>query len=85
VQIDPPATLTNARQLVASAQVYPALERYQALIDNASMLEETRADLRTLAEQNPEPKVIRLLGDAHMRLGDLEAALQTYLSALDQL
>lgn len=67
-------------------QMAPALEKYQVLIDNAHALEETRGDLRALAERDPgDPKVFRLLGDAHMRLGDLQAALDTYLSALDQL
>lgn len=70
------ASLQQARQQVVQGQVLPALESYQALIDNMENLEEVRADLRQLVEQHPkEPKVRRLLGDTHMRLGDLQAAL----------
>jgi hypothetical protein len=78
--------LQQARQQVAQGQLLPALERYQALVDAMQNLEEVRADLRQLAERHPkEPKVRRLLGDTHMRLGDLQAALDTYLAALREL
>ncbi len=78
--------LQTARQMVASSQYPASLEHYQALIDSAQLLEETRGDLRQLVENQPaDPKLRRLLGDAHMRLGDLQAALDTYRSALDQL
>ncbi len=80
------ASLSQARQQVAAGQVLPALESYQALVDSMESLEDVRADLRQLAEQHPkEPKVRRLLGDTHMRLGDLQAALDTYLNALKEL
>ena len=80
------ASLQQARQQVVQGQVLPALESYQALIDNMENLEEVRADLRQLVEQHPkEPKVRRLLGDTHMRLGDLQAALDAYLTALKEL
>ncbi len=80
------ASLGQARQQVAAGQVLPALESYQALVDSMENLEDVRADLRQLAEQHPkEPKVRRLLGDTHMRLGDLQAALDTYLNALKEL
>ncbi|MFN7209784.1 MAG: tetratricopeptide repeat protein, partial [Aggregatilineales bacterium] len=80
------ASLQQARQQVVQGQVLPALESYQALIDNMENLEEVRADLRRLVEQHPkEPKVRRLLGDTHMRLGDLQAALDAYLTALKEL
>jgi tetratricopeptide (TPR) repeat protein len=83
---NPPVLLNTAREQATTGSVLPALESYQQLIDHSEMLEETRADLRQLAEQNPkEPKIFRLLGDTHMRLGDLQAALDTYLSALNQL
>jgi hypothetical protein len=78
--------LRRARELMIGEQVNPALEVYQRLIDSSQALEETRADLRKLAEAQPkEPKVRRLLGDTHMRLGDLQSALDAYRSALDQL
>ncbi len=78
--------LNQARELVASNQYTTSLQHYQYLIDSSQLLEETRGDLRELVEQNPsDPKLRRLLGDTHMRLGDLQAALDTYRSALDQL
>jgi hypothetical protein len=78
--------LKQARDLVAQNQALASLEHYQALIDASQLLEEARGDLRDLVEKNPaEPKLRRLLGDTHMRLGDLQAALDTYRSALDQL
>lgn len=81
-----PFVLSEARELAGTGQIAPALEKYQALVDHAESLEDVRADLRTIAQQNPkEPKVFRLLGDTHMRLGDLQAALDTYLNALNQL
>jgi hypothetical protein len=78
--------LKQARDLVASNQHPASLEHYQFLIDSSQLLEETRGDLRQLVEKNPsDPRLRRLLGDTHMRLGDLQAALDTYRSALDQL
>jgi hypothetical protein len=80
------AILTQARELVASSQQSASLEHYQRLIDASQLLEETRGDLRDLVQANPtDPRLRRLLGDTHMRLGDLQAALDTYRSALDQL
>jgi hypothetical protein len=78
--------LSQARQAVSGSQLNEGLSHYQSLVDRAELLEETRGDLRQLIEQNPkEPRLRRLLGDTHMRLGDLQAALDTYRSALDQL
>jgi hypothetical protein len=85
-RVAPAARLQQARQQVAQGQVLTALESYQALVDSMENLEEVRADLRQLAERHPkEPKVRRLLGDTHMRLGDLQAALDAYLTALKEL
>ncbi len=84
--IDHPARLKQARELVTTNQYAASLEHYQVLIDSGQLLEETRGDLRDLVEKNPaDPKLRRLLGDTHMRLGDLQAALDAYRSALDQL
>ncbi|HLY28172.1 MAG TPA: hypothetical protein VKQ72_17635, partial [Aggregatilineales bacterium] len=78
--------LKQAREFVSGNQYTNSLQHYQFLIDSAQLLEETRGDLRQLVEQNPsDPKLRRLLGDTHMRLGDLQSALDTYRSALDQL
>jgi hypothetical protein len=78
--------LKQARELVAANQQPAGLVHYQALIDASFLLEETRGDLRGLVDKSPnDPRLRRMLGDTHMRLGDLQAALDTYRSALDQL
>lgn len=81
-----PAVLQAARQAVKQGTLQPALAQYQVLVDQQDALEEVRNDLKALAAQNPkEPSVLRLLGDTHMRLGDLQAALDVYLNALKDL
>ncbi len=80
------ARLKQARELVTADQQPASMVHYQALIDASVLLEETRGDLRDLVEKVPsDPRLRRMLGDTHMRLGDLQAALDTYRSALDQL
>jgi tetratricopeptide (TPR) repeat protein len=75
-----------ARKLAVEEQVPKALEVYQQLIDDQAGLEEVRADLRELVKTKPkEPRAKRLLGDTHMRLGDLQSALDAYRSALSDL
>ncbi|MEP7286682.1 MAG: hypothetical protein ABI947_13055 [Chloroflexota bacterium] len=80
------ARLQKARELVANGEHHASLEHYQALIDSSQLLEESGGDLIKLVEQHPkDPRTRRLLGDTYMRLGDLQTALDTYRSALDQL
>jgi cytochrome c-type biogenesis protein CcmH/NrfG len=80
------AVLGQARQSLVANNLTGAMQHYQSLIDVSQLLEETRSDLSHLVEANPEePRLHRMLGDTHMRLGDLQAALDAYRSALDQL
>jgi uncharacterized protein HemY len=83
---EPRTRLQEAREHVTRGAAAPALVVYQALVDDGEMLAETRDDLLRLVESQPkEPKVLRLLGDTYMRLGELQTALETYLSALNKL
>lgn len=81
-----PVVLQAARQAAQQGTLQPALAQYQVLVDQQDALEDVRNDLKALAAQNPkEPSVLRLLGDTHMRLGDLQSALDVYLNALKDL
>ncbi|MBX3061478.1 MAG: hypothetical protein KF726_00785 [Anaerolineae bacterium] len=78
--------IRQAREHATAERLNDAMKVYQQLIDDSEDLEDVRADLRTMAEAKPkEPRIRRLLGDTHMRLNDLQAALDAYRSALDQL
>lgn len=78
--------LELARALHAHQELAPSMDQYEVLIDNAQLLEDVSNDLIRLVEVYPEkPRVRRLLGDAYMRQGKLQAALDAYRSALDQL
>jgi hypothetical protein len=75
-----------ARDHALAERLTDAMTVYQQLIDDSEDLEDVRADLRKMVETKPkEPRIRRLLGDTHMRLNDLQAALDAYRSALDQL
>jgi len=72
--------------LHAHQELAPRRDQYEVVIDNAQVREDVANDLMRLVEAYPEkPRVRRLLGDAYMRQGKLQAALDAYRSALDQL
>jgi tetratricopeptide (TPR) repeat protein len=78
--------LSSARQAIAAGQYDQALQSYQSLVDAGSGMMTLIADLEGAAEKYGEQPFIRhLLGDAYMRNGQLQKALDTYRSALDQL
>jgi hypothetical protein len=78
--------LAFARALRDGQQVAPSLDQYESLIEAAQLLEDVANDLGSLAEAQPDTaRVRRLLGDAHMRRGMLQEALDAYRSALEQL
>jgi uncharacterized protein HemY len=80
------ARIVAARKYATEDQLSKAMEVYQQMIDEQDSLEDARADLRELVKTKPkEPRLKRLLGDTHMRLGDLQSALDTYRSALSDL
>ena len=63
-----------------------ALPVYGALVESGRLLAAVIADLQALPQAaNPHTRqLLHILGDAHMKNGEIEAALQCYQSALRQ-
>jgi len=75
-----------ARALYANRELAPSMDQYEALVDNAQLLEDVSNDLVRLVDEHPQtPRVRRLLGDTYMQQGRLQDALDAYRSALDLL
>ncbi len=78
--------LAAARQAVESGTFAEALDAYQSLVDAGGGMMSLIADLEAVAVDHPEQPLFRhLLGDAYMRNGQLQKALDTYRVALDQI
>src|SRR5690606_11754610 len=78
--------LALARTLRTHGEVTPSLDHYEALVDNAQLLEDVTNDLASLVQEQPQqPRARRLLGDTLMRQGRLQDALDAYRTALEQL
>lgn len=86
-QIDVQSTLTSARAQV-SQDLEASLQAYESVVRANSALDVVVADLSKLAEDKDHkknPTVYRVLGDALLRRGDLQDALNTYRKALNLL
>ena len=80
------ATLESAREMVANGDLEGSLPEYERVIRANAALDQVVSDLTRLTEQHKEnPAIYRLLGDGLMRQGKLQAALDTYRKALNQL
>ncbi len=78
--------LALARTLRAHGQITPSLDHYETLVEGAHLLEDVSNDLSALVDEQPEqPRLRRLLGDALMRRGRLQEALDAYRAALERL
>ena len=77
--------LDVARNAMRTGRYETALKSYQALVEEGQGLSTLIADLETATDQHRQPLVHRLLGDAYMRNGQLQKALDVYREALDQL
>jgi hypothetical protein len=78
--------LAFARALRDNQQLTPSLDQYETLIDTAQLLQDVSDDLGRLSEEHTGlARVRRLLGDAYMRQGMLQEALDAYRNALEQL
>ena len=78
--------LVGARQAVEEGAFDDALQSYQELVDAGGGMMALIGDLENLITQHPERPLFRhLLGDAYMRNGQLQKALDTYRLALDQI
>jgi len=86
-QQTPPATaLQSARALIEANQHLDSLHHLEPLVDSGHQLDDVVTELqKVVAAQPKSPRARRLLGDAHMRQGDLQKALDSYRSALKQL
>ncbi|MFQ3565941.1 MAG: hypothetical protein SNJ59_02975 [Aggregatilineales bacterium] len=91
VQTPPPtlagsASLERARSKQQSGALEESLREYEKLVRQSEALEEVVNDLSTLVRiYKDNPVVYRILGDGLMRQGKLQAALDTYRAALNQL
>ncbi len=78
--------LATARQAVENGVFDEAFQTYQILVDAGGGMMALIADLETIAVDHPDQPLFRhLLGDAYMRNGQLQKALDTYRVALDQI
>jgi hypothetical protein len=85
-QGDLAAALRAGRELVGRGAHLDSLAHFEPLINASYELETVIGELtKVVAAQAKSPRARRLLGDAYMRRGDLQKALDTYRSALDQL
>lgn len=76
--------LESARQALKRADYDQAVRRYRRLVEAGEGLSILIADLETAVHGSPaQPAVRRLLGDAYMRNGQLQKALDTYRLALE--
>jgi hypothetical protein len=83
---DHPNRLALARALRTTQELAPSLNQYETLLEASQLLQDVSDDLVSMVDDHPDvPRVRRLLGDAYMRRGMLQEALDAYRSALDQL
>lgn len=80
------AALESARSKAGSGDLDNSLREYESVIRANAALDQVIDDLSRLAERHQDnPAVYRVLGDSLMRQGKLQAALDTYRKALNQL
>lgn len=85
-QIDVAEVLTNARRKVSGGDLDGGLADYEAVIRANAQLETVVADLAPVMQREAKnPAIYRVLGDALMRQGKLQDALDTYRKALNLL
>ncbi len=83
---DPGERLEKARSLMAERNIADSLAEYEYLIKKKKSLAEVIDDLGKAANDFPSDiSIIKTLGDAYMKINDLEAALEAYSKAEDLL
>ncbi|HEX2905593.1 MAG TPA: hypothetical protein VHO69_01940, partial [Phototrophicaceae bacterium] len=84
--IDAAAVLRDARASIGSNDIEGGLKHYETLVRANVELENVSTDLTKLIEKVKNyAALFRVLGDSLMRQGKLQAALDTYRKALNQL
>jgi len=79
------ARLALARALWQAGEQQEALEAYTRVIRFGKSLENVISDLEVYLEQRPDVSIQRVLGDAYMKDGRLQEALDVYRRALETL
>ncbi len=75
--------LTYSRALCDAGDIKEAMKNYGVLIKSGAKMEEIYQDLQAYLETNPKDSdVLRTLGDAYMKDGVLERALEIYNEAM---
>ncbi|PID84630.1 MAG: hypothetical protein CSB13_12145 [Chloroflexi bacterium] len=78
--------LEAARTSLAGGDIESALTEYRNLVEAGEEMYTVISDLEKAVEQyQDQPMVRRMLGDAYMRNGQLNKAIETYRDALDQM
>jgi tetratricopeptide (TPR) repeat protein len=86
--INPDEALQAARQKIGAGDIDAALQDYEAVVRVNEKLDDVTTDLRKAVKDGPYKHtagVHRVLGDALMRQGKLQDALDTYRKALNLL
>ncbi|VAW35003.1 Cell division protein FtsK, partial [hydrothermal vent metagenome] len=80
------AQLTVAQDALANGRLDEAISQFKQLVTAGSGMMTIIAELEQAAGANPQkPAFHQVLGDAYMRNGQLQKALASYRSALDQM
>jgi len=79
------AWLVLARGLHGTGDQEESMAAYERLIKAGKQLNEVVVDLEVLASQSSSVQVMRMLGDAYMKGGQLQEALDAYRTALNNL
>ena len=83
---DPGARLSMARAALNAGDWSEALTIYETMVSSSEMLDDVIDNLETGVQQNPDNAAgYQLLGDASMKDGRLQDALQAYRTALAKL
>ncbi|MGC9467903.1 MAG: tetratricopeptide repeat protein, partial [Anaerolineae bacterium] len=78
--------LKLARMLWQGGEVEEAMDHYSRLIRSSAKTDDVISDLEHYVEARPdEPRVLRTLGDAYMKFGELDRALAIFNRAMDLL
>lgn len=80
------AKLGVAQEALADGRISEAITQFKELVAAGSGMMSIIAELERAAETNPQaPALSQVLGDAYMRNGQLQKALASYRTALDQM
>jgi len=85
-QPEPEVVLGNAREHLTASNFGDAIAEYSELIRFGESLTDVIADLEKATEQYPNtPELMRTLGDAYLKDGQLQRSLNIYRQALQKL